>query len=78
MDFQRLLQDMSHELHTSIMECQKQWHFQVNAYYAAFHDELILQDLQDQVPKINICDFDITFLMQFYDKTLTHSSIVNR
>ena len=56
---------MSHELRTSIMECQKQWHFQVNAYYAAFHDELILQDLQDQVPKINICDFDITFLMQF-------------
>ena len=77
MDFQRL-QDMSHELRTSIMECQKQWHFQVNACYAAFHDELILQDLQDQVPKINICDFDITFLMQFYDKTLTHSSIVNR
>ena len=53
LDFQRL-QDMSHELHTSIMECQKQWHFQVNACYAAFHDELILQDHWDQAPKSNI------------------------
>ena len=52
---------MSHELHTSIMECQKQWHFQVNAYYAAFHDELILEDPRDQVPEF---DFDI-FLLRY-------------